>query len=152
MYVYIPKYIQIFIIYTNSWLHTHIISYCTKCTSFPNFKFHVLNYHILYIVVNLVMKAAKLGVHINNDSIILPWFYKTGFINVERQYFNLKFVCTVILLGKYEWTHLQSFIPNLNTQITHISIGWIINININEYNIFLCIYTKIYSNFHNIHQ
>ena len=59
---------QIFIIYTNSRLHTHIIAYCTKCTSLANFKFHVLNYHILYIVVNLVTKATKLDVHIKNKS------------------------------------------------------------------------------------
>ena len=97
------------------------------------------------IVVNLAMKATKLGVHINNKSRILPWFYKTGFVNVERQYFNFKFVCEVTLLGKYERTHLLSFIQNLNMQITNISIWWIIIININKYNIFVCIYISKYN-------
>ena len=63
---------QIFIIYTNSRLHTHIIAYCTKCTSLANFKFHVLNYHIWYKFVNLAMNTAKLGVLIPNKSRILP--------------------------------------------------------------------------------
>ena len=70
---------QIFIIYTNSRLHTHIIAYNTKCLSLANFKFYVQNDHILYIVVNLAMKAAKLGVDINNKSRMLPRFYQTHF-------------------------------------------------------------------------
>ena len=152
MYVYIPKYIQIFIIYTNSWLDTHIIAYCTKCLSFPNYKFYVQKYHIWYIVVNLAMNTAKLGVHIINKSRMIPWFCRTHFCECGGQYFNIKFVCEVTLLGKYERTHLQSFIPKLNTPIPNISIWWIINISINKYNIFVCIYTKIYTNIHNIHQ
>ena len=61
-----------FIIYTNSRLHPHIIAYCTKCLSFPNYKFYVQKYHIWYIVVNLAMNTAKLGVLIPNKSRILP--------------------------------------------------------------------------------